>query len=250
MRVFLTGRLAVETSEGSFDETDLPGTQGRVAFAALSLNRNPVARHELADIVWDSESLPDHWSSALNSIISKIRSVLRSIGLDSRSTLTQTAGSYQLIFPTSTWMDLEDAVRRLDRAAGALRHGDHERAVSEATVASGIYQRPFLPGADGIWIDTVRLRHRDALYHTSEILAAGWTKLGDPDLAATCARRAINTDPYREAAYRLLMNAEAARGDRGAALQAFEHCRRMLADELDVDPSRETMDARHRIASS
>ncbi len=250
MRVFLTGRLTVTSEQGGFDETALPGGQGRLTFAALAHHRNPIARDDLAEILWDGDLLPDQWSGALNSIISKIRGLLGQIGLDPKRTLTQTAGSYQLIFPTETWIDAEDAVRRLDRAAGALRHDDIRRAVSEATVASGIYRRPFLAGTEGTWVETVRARHRDSLYRADEILATGWIELGDPDLAAICARHAIATDPFREIAYRLLMEAEAARGDRGAALQAFDDCQRMLAEHLDVTPSRATMDARHRIAAN
>ena len=240
MRVFLTGRVSMVTAKGSFDESDLPGTQGRLAFASLVLERSPKAREELADRVWDGEQLPDSWNTALDSLISKIRRLLSQIGLDGKEVLLQTAGSYQLVLPAGSWVDIEDATRRLDRAEGARRHGEMEQAVSEATVAAGIFRRPFLAGVGGHWAEAMRNRHRDALYRSYEVLTEGWRRNRDPGLAATVAQSAIDVNPFRESAYRLLMQAEAARGDRAAALLAYRRRCKMLRDELDTVPSPET----------
>lgn len=238
--MFLTGRVSMVTETGSFDEASLPGAQGRLAFAALSLARSPLARADLADLVWDDGALPDSWSAALNSLISKIRRLLQTVGLDSRKVLLQTAGSYQLVLPSGSWVDVEDATRRLDRSEGARRHGHMTEAVSDATVAAAVFCRPFLPGVPGRWPESVREQHRDALYRSYEVLAEGWRENKDPGLAATIAMKAIDVNPYRESAYRLLMQAEAARGDRAAAMLAYRRCRDMLRSELGADPSPET----------
>ena len=47
----------------------------------------------------------------------------------------------------------------------------------------------------------------------------------------------ILIDPYDEASHRSLISAHLAAGDRGGALMAYEHCRRLLLDELGVRPS-------------
>jgi DNA-binding SARP family transcriptional activator len=47
----------------------------------------------------------------------------------------------------------------------------------------------------------------------------------------------IELEPYREAAYVLLMRAHAAAGGRARALQSYERLRALLADELGVSPS-------------
>ena len=57
---------------------------------------------------------------------------------------------------------------------------------------------------------------------------------------STVAQRAIDLNPYRESAYRLLMQAESARGDRAAAILAYRRCCEMLQDELGTVPSPET----------
>ena len=65
VRVYLTGRMAVETSAGIADEAQFPGRQGRLAFVFLGLSaQRPVARDVLADAIWGLEQ-PAAWESAV-----------------------------------------------------------------------------------------------------------------------------------------------------------------------------------------
>ena len=240
-RLYLTGGLRLDGPTGSFGDAELPGTQGRVAFAALAVERRPISFDELADIVWD-ESPPEQWRSALSPVISKVRSLISKTGLDGSSVLTSVGHAYAFQPPSDIWIDLEDAFRRLDRAEGALRHDELEHTTREATVASSILRRPFLAGVDSLWADRVRRRTSDALYRCSITLATAWTQLGDPQLAATAAETAIQLDPLRELAHRLLIRAELARGDRSAALRAFARCDDIMAAEFGAPPSHETIE--------
>ncbi len=54
------------------------------------------------------------------------------------------------------------------------------------------------------------------------------------------AEQAIALAPYRETGYRRLMDAHIAAGNRGEALQVYERCRQLLAEELGAYPSPET----------
>lgn len=238
-RLYLTGGIHMTGPSGSFGEADLPGNQGRIAFAALAIERRPLSHDELAEIVWDGRP-PPRWKSALAAVVSRTRRLVTGIGLDGNRTVPSSGGAYALSVPAETWVDVEDAMRRLDRAEGALRHRDVVTATREATVASGILRRPLLPGVDALWLDGVRRRHDDALFRSSVTLAAAWNALGDFQLAATAASAAIGIDPLRETAHRLLMEAERGRGDRGAALRAYARCAATLSTELGVEPSPET----------
>jgi DNA-binding SARP family transcriptional activator len=75
-----------------------------------------------------------------------------------------------------------------------------------------------------------------------ECLAEVWIAQGDAALAARDAAEAIEIDPYRESAHRLLIRAHLAAGDRGAAARALEACRRVLEEELGVTPGADTLD--------
>lgn len=239
-RLYLTGGVRFDGPHGQFTDADLPGHQGRITLAALALERRPLARDELADIVW-GESVPAQWNGALSTIVSKIRALFTRSGLDEVTVLPSTGGTYELVLPPDTWVDLEDALRRLDRAEGAVRHGDDPAATREATVASSTLRRTLLPGVDNDWVEHARRRQLDAAYRCLTVLAGAWHRLGDHQLAATIAGSAIGIDPLREVGYRILAEAELELGDRGAAARALRRCERMLRDELQVSPSPETI---------
>lgn len=59
--------------------------------------------------------------------------------------------------------------------------------------------------------------------------------------AIASLRHLLALEPWREEAHRRLMFCLARNGERGAALAHFEVCRQVLADELDVPPSDETL---------
>lgn len=235
----------MEGPDGSFDEAALPGNQARVALAALVHERVPLDRDHLADIVW-GDDLPDGWSGSLSALISKTRSLLARCGLDAKSILVSAAGSYAISLPPGSWVDLEDATRRLDRAEGEVRHGNIVGALPDATVASSILRRPFLRGSEGAWIDGVRRRQDAALYRCYEVLSQGWRDQGDHRLAIGIAERAITLDPLQETGYRLKMEAEVARGDTIAALRTFDRCERIVMAEFGASPSQRTIDVAER----
>lgn len=247
-RLYLTGGVRLDGPTGSFSDAALPGNQGRVAFVALVVERRPLARDALAEIVWD-EDPPGQWRGALAAIVSKIRTLLTACGLDGPEVMASIGGTYALVLPPDTWVDWEVAVRRLDRAEGAVRHGDFDAAVKEATIASGILRRPVLAGVDGHWPERLRRRQDDALYRCLVTLATAWNELGDHQLAATVAHAAVELEPLRELGHRLLVEAEEARGDRAAALRALAQCEQLMADELGVEPSAATVLLGRRLRS-
>ena len=239
-RLYLTGGLRIEGPDGTIGGADLPGHQGRVAFVALAVERHPISHDGLADIIWDNAP-PAQWKSALAAVVSKTRSLITTIGLDGTSLLSSIGGTYTFTPPPEMWIDLEHAYRRLDRAEGALRHGDHTGAAGDATVASAILRRPLLAGESCLWLDRARRHQADALYRSFITLASAWNQIGDHQLAAATAESAVALDPYRELGHRLLIEAERARGDSGAALRALERCEQVLTEQLGVRPSPETL---------
>ena len=236
VHVYLTGPLRVDGPTGSFTGADLPGNQGRLALAALVIERRPIDRDALADILWGG-ALPSKWDGALSTVMSKVRSRLADAGLDPKVAAPSLGGTYSIVLPADAWVDVEEAVRRLDRADGALRHEDVHTATTEGTAAFGILCRPFLPGVDGEWAEHRRRAHRDAQYRCSIVLARAWLDRGDAGFAARIAESAVALDPIREIGHQLVIRAELARTDHAAAHRAFERCRRTLESELGVPPS-------------
>ncbi|MBU1877557.1 MAG: tetratricopeptide repeat protein [Chloroflexi bacterium] len=71
-------------------------------------------------------------------------------------------------------------------------------------------------------------------------LAAYHEGRGEYELAQAYAWRQVELEPWQEEAHRQLMRALALGGQRSAALAQYETCRRLLAEELGVEPAAET----------
>jgi DNA-binding SARP family transcriptional activator len=240
VRVHLAGRVSVEVDGQLSDQAAFPGQQGRVAFALLVAERSrPVERSELAEALWPDEA-PPSCETALNAIISKLRAFLARAGLDASTTLAGAPGCYELRLPGTAWVDLEAAADAIHEAESALRAGDPARAYGPSAVAHHIARRPFLPGAAGCWIEARRARLRSILLRALECRAEVYLWNGECSLAVEAARELMALEPLRESGHRLLMRGLAAAGNAAEALWAYEQCRRVIARQLGVDPSKQT----------
>jgi predicted ATPase/DNA-binding SARP family transcriptional activator/Tfp pilus assembly protein PilF len=81
-----------------------------------------------------------------------------------------------------------------------------------------------------------QLRVTEALSH----LAGYCKRRGEYKRAQGYARQQVRLEPWCEEAHRTLMRLLALDGQRSAALAQYETCCRMLAEELDVEPTDET----------
>jgi peptide/nickel transport system substrate-binding protein len=238
--VFLTGRVAIETDGASVDEAQLGGRQGRLLFAYLVAERSrQVPREELADAIW-GESPPATWDKALTVVASKLRAALTDVGVDGGAALTSAFGCYRLDLPEGTWVDLFAAADDARAAEDALAQGELDRARKAAEASESLSRRPFLPGEDGAWVEQRRRELADIRERALSVLADACLYSGAAREAAKWAEALIALSPFRESGYRRLMEAHAAAGNRAEALQVYERCRRLLADELGAYPSPET----------
>ena len=88
--------------------------------------------------------------------------------------------------------------------------------------------------------------HQHVLDAHSE-LADYYEQHGDFQAARRHVMRQLELDPWREEAHCQMMRALALDGQRSAALAQYETCRRVLAEELDVEPSASTRDLYEQI---
>ncbi len=243
LRVYLTGRVTVESPEGEFvvTERDFRGKQARLAFAYLALERvRSVTRDELVKVIWPDE-MPPSWEGALSSIASRLRGLLETPSTRSQGlSLTGRFGQYQLQLPDDTWVDVEAGADAVDEAEGAMRAGDPRRAFNQASVAVNICRRPFLPGIDSEWVDSHRSRLERQLLRALDVVSHVWIDSGEPALAVETASEAIRIDAFRESSYRLLLQAHAAAGNQARVAEVYNRLKSLLADELNASPTDET----------
>jgi ABC-type transport system substrate-binding protein/DNA-binding SARP family transcriptional activator/sugar lactone lactonase YvrE len=250
LRIFLAGRLAIEADGVALDEGRFAGRQGRLVFAYLVAARGrPVPRDELAEALW-GPAPPATWDKALTVIASKLRGALAEAGVEGGNALTSAFGCYRLELPEGLWLDVTVAADSADAAEQALAAGDLERARTCAEQTVTLLRHPFLPGEDGAWVEGKRRELADVQGRALNVLAEACLHLGDASGAAKWAEQAIALEPFRETAYRRLMEAHAAAGNRAAALQVYERCRRLLAEELGAYPSPETESIYRRLLAA
>lgn len=237
LRVHLTGRLAVEDGDTLIEAGALPARQGRLAFAYLATHRRAVPRDELAEQLWRGVP-PRSWERDLSAIISKVRSALAPVngGIEIASAF----GCYELRLSQSAEVDVETAVRSAEEAEAAFADGDMARALAAATVAATIGRQPLMPGEDAPWLDDARMQLRATLVRALDVLAEAESGRRETAAALRLAVEAVALEPYRERGYARLMRLHLAAGDRAEAVRTYERCRRLLSEELGVEPSVET----------
>lgn len=250
LRIYLCGRITVVGDDGTIDEADLPGRQGRLAFARLCQERGrPVTFDQLIECVWGAQP-PADAAGALASIISKLRVLLkRADHGDPGPEIVARSGTYELRLPSGSTVDLQDARNAIDRAEGDRRRQDVDAAWANGTVAVSIARRGFLPSESASWAVTVRAELDRMALRGLDCLTWVWTERGNGVLATAMAQQAVDLAPLHEPAWRVLMITQAEFGSRADALRTYNRCREVLGDQLGVPPDPATVDLYERLLS-
>lgn len=235
LRLYLTGRVAVEGPGGVVDVAGIAGRQGAVVLAHLADLGHRVDRHAVAELLWPGP-MPEAWDAALSAVVSKLRRAFTAAGVDGRAALPGVHGCYEVRLPAGTWVDLRVAVSQLDASEAALAREDAAKAWTAAAVASTILARPLVPGEQGAWLDR-RRRELHALHlRACDAMAGAWLLAGNAPAAVAAARTAVASAPLSEASTARLMECLVAAGDRAAAVDAYQTLAARLRDELGISP--------------
>ena len=220
--------------------TGIKSNKARALLAYLAVEGvSPHSRQSLAGLLWPD--WPDRAAvSNLRYTLSNLRSSLRESQagspflLISRDYLQFNASSDQ-------WID----VTAFSKLAGVDRADPSATQRLEEAVA--LYQGRFLEGfsvADSAsfedWVVLTRERLGRELSSALEFLASTYEQRGDYERAQVHARRQLELEPWDETTHRQMMRLLALSGERSAALAQYQVCRRVLARELNVEPSQET----------
>ncbi|MCW3053064.1 MAG: transcriptional activator, partial [Chthonomonadales bacterium] len=186
--------------------------------ALLSLRANrPVPREWISGTLWPNSDQSQAFAN-LRPILSELRSALAT-----ESRRLRSPDRHTLI------LDLAGAEVDLLRFDTALARG----TLSDLEQAVALYRGPLLEGCHEDWVPQEREMREDVYLQALQKLGASSLADGRYDAAADYYRRAVRTDPWREAARRGWMEALAKSEDTNAALQVY----REFVEVLRVDPT-------------
>ena len=210
----------------------------------LAATEAPHSRDALATLFWPECGQ----SQARANLRTSLSSLQQALG---HGLLTVGQEAVGLAAGRSLWTDLRDFQALLE---GCPVHSRSPRAtcpecLSLLEEAAALYRNDFLFGFSlpdcrdfDEWQFQQAERLRGELALALRILAEGLEAGGRLGQAIAHARRWVALDPLEEAAHRQLMKLYAADGRQNAALRQYRECLRMLREELNAEPDRETIE--------
>lgn len=244
LRIHLFGGFLLELGDVALPP--IASRAGRSLFAYLVMHRGPpLQRDLLAGSFWPE--LPEGRARRrLSHTLWQIQDV---VSEGSVSYLAVTPDT--LAFNTSTryWLDVEEFDRSFDSSRVSLRETPHGGILDAAALRGCVelYRGDFLAGFYDDWVvvdqEHYRQRYLIALSRLVDVTKAN----GDYEEALAYARRLTHHDPLHEEVHQEVMRLCFLLGRTSEALQQFERCRSVLAEELGAKPSEPTVDLYQRI---
>jgi DNA-binding SARP family transcriptional activator len=246
LQLSLLGKLQV--SRAGKPVTGFVSSKAQALLCFLAVTGRPHDRQTLATLLWGD--MPEvEARTNLRTVLANLRKLLEPFLEISRETVRFKRGS-------SYWLDVELFQAAL-AAAGLSEKSSELPELSEPhpppkifiqplRQALELYQGDFLEGftvreALGFeeWMLNQRERLRQLAVQGLFNLAREHTLRGEYAAAMDYTGRLLALEPWREEGHRQMMTLLAKSGQRSAALAQYENCRRILAEELGVEPDAE-----------
>lgn len=216
---------------------DLGPLQQRVVLAVLLLQQNrPIGRQQIINAVW-GEAEPRQAGNLVHRHISALRHALE-LGRHPSSEsgqLAWTDAGYVLTVPPAG-LDLAAFDREVDAARKARTAGELVSAAEVLRSALGRWRGPLCDGLTSPYLDAQRDRLEERRISVTEDRIDLDLAIGDRDDVVAELRQLVTEHPWRERLHGLLMLALYRSGRRADALAAFHDARRLLGEELGIDP--------------
>ncbi|MEV6639206.1 BTAD domain-containing putative transcriptional regulator [Amycolatopsis sp. NPDC051371] len=192
--------------------------------AFLALQDRPRTRTYVARTLWPEATTPRANANLRSSLWRASRTGHRVID----------ASVQEMALAGGITVDIHDAVARahrlLDRSCGCDDILD--RRTRDDLSAD------LLPEwSDNEWVLLEQEQYHQLRLYALEAMAKRLTTAGRHGEAVAAGLAAVRSEPLRESAHRVLIDAHLAAGNRAAAQHQYEQCRRTLLEELGLEPS-------------
>jgi predicted ATPase/DNA-binding SARP family transcriptional activator len=229
VRIGVLGPLEVRDGTGAL--VPVGGTRLRSLLIRLAVgDGRPVSVERLADDLWADEP-PADAANAIQALVSRLR------GAIGRDTVEYGPAGYRLAVDRGQ-VDALVFEQLAGRARTALADGDHAGAAALLSQALGLWRGPALADvADAPFAAAPITRLSELRLAAIEDRVEAELALGRGAGLVPELQELVAAHPLRERLRGQLMRALQAAGRQADALAAYEDIRRLLADQLGVDPS-------------
>jgi predicted ATPase/DNA-binding SARP family transcriptional activator len=226
------------------DDRPLPVPSGKPAEVlvrlALDAGRSVSAERLIEDLWGDAAA-----ATGRNTLQSKVSQLRRALG--DPALISGAGGGYTLELDPGR-VDALRVAGLAAAAAAARRSGDPGSALEAATEALGLFRGAILPDAgDGDWARPHRTRLEEVRLGLLEERSAAHVDLGAGPDAIAELEWLVGEHPLREGLWSSLITALYRAGRQADALAACRRVRRVLADELGIEPGVALRDLERRI---
>jgi DNA-binding SARP family transcriptional activator len=219
---------------------EIGSAKQRALLALLITNLNrPVSLDAIGEELWIGNP-PASLATTVQSLVYRLRKLLTEAGAEAVGVTLQGRGNGYVLEAAPAHVD----ARRFEQLAAEGRErmqaGAPDAAADAFRGALALWRGPAL--ADVADLPSSRLeaaRLEEARLLAIEALAGAELDRGRPADALDLLEPHVASHPLREAAWGQLMTALYRLGRQGEALRAFQELRRVLADELGLDPTPE-----------
>ena len=240
LNLTLLGGMGVSQNGGTAPDFGVRKAEALLCY--LVVGRQAYSRSALAGLLW-GEMPEANARMNLRRTLSRLRPAVGShLHITPHDIAFNRAMPYQL------------DVELFESAVSLARQHDQLGNATPLRKAINLYKGDFLAGfhvrkapAFEEWALGQRARLRDLAVQALHMLVADCAQEGDFAAGIAYANHLLALDPWREAAHRQLMELLARSGQRSAALMQYEVCRRVLSEELGVEPTPATRDLHERI---
>lgn len=189
--------------------------------ALLSLRNRATHRAYIAGTFW-SGATEAHACANLRTLLWRLGGM--------RSGLIEGKGSY-------LWLVQGAIVDVRSLIAACTRVSDRSEQIDTGSCGSVTRSgEELLPGWYEDWVVVERERLRQMRLHALEVLCERLSAAGEFGSAIEAGLAAVASEPLRESAHRVLIEADLAQGNRAEAVRHFRMLQELLRDELGVEP--------------
>ena len=237
LRVHLFGGVRVERDSVEGDLHLTRRVQELLAYLLLQPRTHP--REVLADLLWGEQDA-SHARGCLSTTLWRLRRALADGGYADNLLVTTPAGEVGIDRGQGVWLDVatfESEARRVMRQSPNAANAADVAALEGALC---LYTGDLLEGFYDDWALRERERMRSLYLSSLHYLLRYYQHHNDPARALACGASILDLDPLREDIHRTVIRLHLAAGQRTLALRQYDACRRLLAEELGIDPMPET----------